>query len=401
MRTLYLMWIIFCIPLHSYSQSSINEQNFLVHDNKPVFVIGAYGLPEGYELTNAKKMGFNVINGIKHLDEAQKLDMFVWSSFGGTINFETGDVEEKKQRILSTVQKYKNNPALLFWESMDEPAWTNKKPALARATASGLTKGYQYLKTLDDTRPVYLNHAPRNMVETLQQYNSAADIICVDIYPIIPKGLPTAYAITPDGRHGDLPNQTPSCVGEYVDKMKTVADTDQPVFIVLQGFSWGVTVDGAKQERFLQYPTYIESRFMAMQSIVHGVNGLMYWGLHHVPKEHQFLVDLSNVLNEVRDLSSIILHGETLPPPKLKYHERGSTITNGIEMLCKKYMDKIYLIAVNTSVDPAAVDFYDLSNDFTSPKTVTIQKENRAIPLRNGTWFDEFEGLGVHVYHIQ
>jgi hypothetical protein len=401
MRVSILILVGFCIAHVSYSQTSINENIFLVHQNEPIFVIGAYGLPDGVSLAQANQMGFNVIHGTNHLDEAQQLGMYVWSSFGGQMDFESGDTAEKKQRIQSTVKKYKNHPALLFWESMDEPAWTNKKPELARTSASSLTQGYEYLKTLDDTHPVYLNHAPRNMVETLQEYNSAADIICADIYPIIPKNLPTTYAITPDSRHGDLPNQTPSCVGEYVDKMKQVADADQPVFIVLQGFSWGVTVDGAKQERFLQYPTYAESRFMAMQSIVHHVNGLMYWGLHLVPKEHQFLENLGKVLNEVKEFSPIILHGETLPPPKLNYHERGSTITNGIEMMSKKYNGEIFIIAVNTSIDPAAVDFHNLPNEYPTSGIITVQQENRTIPLKNGTWFDEFDGLGVHVYHIQ
>jgi len=169
------------------------------------------------------------------------------------------------------------------------------------------------------------------------------------------------------------------------------------VFIVLQGFSWGVTVDGARQDRFLLYPSYEESRFMAMQAVVHGVNGLMYWGLHLVPSGHSFLLELSKVLNEIRELSPIILHGETLPNPSVKYHERGSTISKGIEMLCKKYNGKTYLIAVNTGIDPAAVDFNGLPNE----TTITVMNENRTIPLQNDSWFDEFEGLGVHVYQIQ
>lgn len=397
MKQIYTAIFFVFISIQVHCQTSIDENNFLVHNQKSVFVIGAYNLPEGYNLEQAKAMGFNVINGARHLDEAQQFGLYVWSSFGELLDFETGDLAQKKKTIQTTVQNYKDHPALLFWETMDEPAWTNKKPELARASASGLTKGYNFLKTLDDSRPVYLNHAPRNMIETLQQYNTAADILCVDIYPIIPKDLPATYAVTPDGRHGDLPNQTPSCVGEYVDKMKAVANDDQPVFIVLQGFSWGVTVEGSRQDRFLLYPNYTESRFMAMQSIVHGVNGLMVWGLHLVPNGHSFLHDLSRVLNEVRELSPILLHGEILPNPQLKYHERGSTISKGIEILCKKYNGKIYLIAVNTSIDPAAVNFAGIPTG----ESIHVMNENRTIPVQNGAWFDEFEGLGVHVYIVQ
>lgn len=401
MKTVHSILLLVCFACTSFSQTSINNKLFLEKNGDPVFVIGAYGLPEGLKIRDAKSMGFNLINGIKHLEEAQNHGMYVWSSFGSTLDFEKGDINQKKQTIQDRVNKYSSHPALLFWESMDEPAWTNKKPAQARASASGLTNGYQYLKSLDNTHPVYLNHAPRNMVTTLQKYNSAADIICADIYPIIPKDLPTTYAITPNGRHGDLPNQTPSCVGEYVDKMKAVADADQPVFLVLQGFSWGVTVSGNKQEKFLRYPTYKESRFMAMQSIVHGVNGLMYWGLHHVPKDHLFLNDLSKVLNEVKDLSPIILHGKTLTNPIPTYHERGSTIINGIEMLTKQHEDSVYVIAVNTSIDPASVDFQMSRQTITRVNNVEVMSEDRNLSFQNSTWFDEFEGLGVHIYKIR
>ena len=127
----------------------------------------------------------------------------------------------------TVVEKSGRHPALLFWESIDEPAWTDKQPAKPRHAADGMTAGYQHLKTLDANHPVYLNHAPRNTVETLRRYNASADIVCADIYPIIPAGLKLPmFAITPDGRHGDLPNQTPSCVGEYVDKMRRSAHPD-------------------------------------------------------------------------------------------------------------------------------------------------------------------------------
>ncbi len=398
LKKLFILFA-FSISLNGFCETTINEKNFLERNGESIFVIGAYGLPNGMELEEAKAMGFNVVHGAKHLDQAHEYGMYVWSSFGSTIDFESGDANQKKESIRQRVAKYKDYPALLFWESMDEPAWTNKNPAKARATAEGLTKGYEFLKTLDP-RPVYLNHAPRNMVETLREYNSAADMICVDIYPIIPEGLPATYAITPDGRHGDLPNQTPSCVGDYADKMKAVAEEDQPVFIVLQGFSWGATVDGAVQENYLFYPSYEESRFMAWQSIVHGVNGLMYWGLHHVPKDHEFLIHLSNVLNEVKGLSPVLLHGETLPNPKLKYYERGSTISEGIEMLCKTYEDSVYLIAVNTGIDPAAADFSDVPY-FPRNGTLRVMNEDRVVSVKNGKWFDEFDGLGVHIYQYQ
>ncbi len=386
----------------SATEVHIGKGNFLEADGKPVFVIGAYNLPPGYTLPDGKMMGFNLVRAPakkEYWDEALAKNLFVWHSFGSRLDFESGNVEDKKSHIQNVVEGLSDHPALLFWESMDEPAWTNKEPAQARATPEGLAAGYRFLQSLDDGHPVYLNHAPRNMVKTLKKYNDACDIVCADIYPIIPHGMPTTYAITPDGRHGDLPNQTPSCVGEYVDKMKRVAESDQAVFIVLQGFSWeeASRKKDANPELVL-YPTYHESRFMAYNAILHGANGLMYWGLHSVPEEHPFLHDLRQVLNELQELIPVFLSQNEMQKPELVYHERGSTISAGIEMMCKQTDQGIYWIAANASIDPAAVDFTDLPSEMADVDRMTVLGENRTVVIENGRFFDEFEGLDVHVY---
>ncbi len=380
----------------------IGADNYLEVNGESMFVIGAYALPKEMTVKQAKDMGFNLVGARGEDDywnEAQEAGVYVWRSFGGAFDLDSGDEEKKKDRIRDTVAKYKNHPALLFWESMDEPAWTDKKPSRARATPEGLANGYRFLQTLDSSHPVYLNHAPRNTVDTLRKYNSGADIICVDIYPIVPEGLDTMYAITPDGRHGDLPNQTLSCVGEYVDKMKEVARADQAVFVVLQGFAWeGLRPEDERDASLVQYPTYEESRFMAYHAIIHGVNGIHYWGLHYTPINNPFINDLAKVLNEIRDLSHVILSPTLYPEPVLRYHERGSTIANGIELLCKKASDGIYIIAANTGIDPAAADFEALPRELDSVESLSVVGENRSVKIEDGAFFDEFEGLDVHIY---
>ena len=380
----------------------IGPDHFLYVNDQPLLVIGAYALPKSMDLAEAKAMGFNLVHGPadpSFLDRARTNDLYVWHSFGGGMDFAEGDVEAKKKSLQTTVQQAGTHPALLFWESVDEPAWTDRRPAEARVKPEGLAAGYRFLKSLDPHHPVYLNHAPRNTVETLRMYNPAADIVCVDIYPIIPPGLPQTYAITPDGRQGDLPNQTPSCVGEFVDKMKQVAESRQAVFIVLQGFSWGTTVEGDRQKQFLRYPNYRESRFMAWNALIHGANGLMVWGLQLVPPGHPFLNDLSRVLQEVRALSPVILNHDSLPPPSLHYHERGSTIAAGIETLCRRSPDGLTLVAANTSIDPAAADF--TAPWLPASGIINVRGENRTVPVRQGSFTDEFQGLEVHVYHLQ
>jgi hypothetical protein len=377
------------------------SHNFLQVDGKPIFVVGAYALPKGHTLEQGKAMGFNLVctpADETAWDNAQKAGLRVWHSFGGDLDFASGDAQQKRAKIQTVARRFKDHPALLYWESMDEPAWTDKDPARARATAEGLTEGYRFLKSLDPNHPVYLNHAPRNTVETLRRYNTAADILCADIYPVLPRGIQTMYGLTEDCRHGDLPNQTPSCIGQYADKMRAVAGPGQSVFLVLQGFAWEGLRDKDQDPTKVLYPTYAQSRFMAYHAIIHGVDGLLYWGLAYVPGDQPFVKDLGRVLNELRDLSPALV-GPTIPcKPTIRYHERGSTIAQGIETLAKRDGQTAYLIAANTSIDPAAADFASLPSEFAKAKKLDVLGENRSVPLKDGSFFDEFEGLGTHVY---
>ena len=380
----------------------VGANHFLEADGKPFFTIGAYAFPKDMTYEEGKAMGFNLVgisSATSDWNAASQAGLKVWHSFGSDFDFDAGSIEEKKTNIQKIVHQFSTHPALLFWESMDEPAWTDGNPALARASAQSLAKGYQYLNSLDTNHPVYLNHAPRNTADTLRAYNSGCDIVCVDVYPIIPPGMKPMYAITPEGRHGDLPNQTPSCVGEFVDKMKHVANADQSVFVVLQGFAWEALNGDKSDPKFVRYPSYQESRFMAYNAITHGVNGLMYWGLSYTPKDHAFIKDLSRILHEINDLTPAILGRDLSSKPTLRYAERGSTITSGVEILAKETDTGIYLITSNTSIDPAGVTFMALPPELSSVKSLTVAGENRTVKIEDGAFVDEFDGLGVHVYY--
>lgn len=379
----------------------VGADRFLEADGKSLFAIGAYALPKEMTLAEGRSMGFNLVqvsSDAAGWDSAREAGLMTWYSFGSDLDFESGDIEQKRARVEKIIQQFSGHDALLFWESMDEPAWTDRFPAQSRATASGLKKGYRFLRSLDDRHPVYLNHAPRNTIETLQAYNSACDIVCVDIYPVIPPGMRPMYAITPEGRHGDFPNQTISCVGEYVEKMKAVASSQHSVFVVLQGFAWEALRGEEAESTLVRYPSYLESRFMAYNAITHGARGILYWGLSYVPKDCPFIQDLSKVLNEIREMTPVILGKEMTRKPALRYYERGSSIAAGVEILGRKTGKGVYLIASNTGMDPAAVDFMELPPELAGAGYLNVLGENRSVPITDGKFYDEFEGYGVHVY---
>ena len=121
----------------------------------------------------------------------------------------------------------------------------------------------------------------------------------------------------------------------------------------------------------------------------------MIWGLHTVPKEHPFIQDWALALREIRELAPVILGEEWPNCPVLRYHERGSSIATGIEVMGRETEEAYYLVAANTSIDPAAADFHALP---AGAPDWEVLGESRSVPVKNGSFFDEFEGLDVHIY---
>ena len=90
--------------------------------------------------------------------------------------------------------------------------------------------------------------------------------------------------------------------------------------------------------------------------------------------------------------------GADLPAPSLHHLERGSSIASGIEVIAKRSDDAAYLIAVNSSIDPAAAEFQNLPDDLAGWRTLMVIGEDRQVTITNGSFIDEFDGLDVHVY---
>lgn len=384
----------------------IDRDGYLVRNGERIFVLGAYHPPKGKGVRDVADLGFNLLR-ISPTEEAvaECAEAGLWTWHGFDLDF-TGDVEQKKESIQSSVGSVREAENVLIWESVDEPAWTDGDAETPRVLPEPLIEGYNFLKSLD-SRPVYLNHAPRNTVGTLKKYNPAADILCVDIYPILPMNLGPSYAIIPPARpgypprHGDMPDNSPACIGDYVDKMKDVADPGQAVFMVLQGFAWeALRPEAERNPDLILYPAFDQLRFMAWQAVIHGVNGLTFWGLSYTD-DAEYLESLRKVLHEVRDLTPAILAERVEEHPVLEYFERGSSISKGIEMLITQSEDASVLFAVNASIDPATVRFSNLPEPFKSAKEIEVVGENRSILPTRGSFAQDFDGLGVHIYRVK
>ncbi len=328
---------------------------------KREFILGLYQVPkhEG-ALREAGEAGFNLIHRSatrNAYDEAHALGLWGWSALGSLPMEKRADAES---RMSQTIDALRDHPALLFWETEDEPTLVWKEPLKIRTPAAQINDTARFIRRLDPARPLYLNHQPANLVSTLRTYNPAADIVATDIYPVIPRGIREMYALWPDGRQGDLLNDTLSQVGQYADKMRAVAGPRRAVFMILQGFAWEMLRDKDRDPAMVLYPTAAQLRFMAWQSVVHGVNGLIWWGLSYTPPEAPLWNDLKTVVRELAQVRAALAAPAVKLPLKLNYQDTGHSLDRGIEWLAKPLGRDTLLIAVNADRNPVDVTFEGL-----------------------------------------
>ena len=303
---------------------------------------------------------------------------------------------ESPAALEDTVRRFRAHPALLFWETVDEPAWTWNS-AEARVPPEPLIETYRRIRALDPDHLVYLNHAPTNLVSTLQAYAPATDITACDVYPVIPPGIRLQYALFSDGLQGDLLNSAISQVGEYTTKMRQVAGEGRPLCMVLQGFAWEALRDPSAQDRrMVLYPTYEQSRFMAYDAIIHGATGLIYWGVHRTPRDTRFWADLRRVLAELDSLGDVLSAPAVRTTATVVHLEMGHSVDRGVRMLAKERDGVLYVLTANADKNPARVRIEGLG-----PATgATVLGEDRAVRIRGGALTDDYAQFDVHVYAL-
>jgi len=376
---------------------SYDDDGMLLINGQRTFIIGTYHLPKSekpyQELAQA---GFNYVRIAakkETLDEAHNNGLMTWISTG---SIRENDEEEDQKRFKELLAKFRTHPSLLCWEIEDEPAYTWKS-AQARIEPHQLIKTYQLIKQEDPLHLVYTNHAPVNLISTMQQYNPGTDIIACDIYPVIPHGIRITYALNPDGLQGDLLNPYLSQVGEYTDKMHAVSQRRKPVWMVLQGFAWEMLrkIDD-RDPAMIRYPTYDETRFMAYNAIIHGATGIVYWGTAYTPQPSNFWSDLKKVTAELSE-SKYLLEAPRLDWQIQKvYHEMGHSIDAGVEILVKNIHDKTYMITANADKNLVKVSFKVIGNS----SKAKVLNEDRVIEVQDNTLTDTYRPFDVHVYEL-
>ncbi len=394
--TVFVIFSLLGCSKKSENSNQFDTDGMIKIDGVRTFIIGSYHHPKTENpFQELSSNGYNYVHvspAKTILDSAYNNNLMTWITTG-IVNEK---VESDTTRIVELVKNFGEHPSLLFWEVSDEPAfnWNIPKP---RITSEKMLEAYALIKSYDQKHLVFTNHGPVNLISTLQKYNSSTDLVAVDVYPVIPHGITPSYAIYPDGLQGDLLNPYISQVGEYTDKMKKVVNNSKPVFLVLQGFAWEMLKPVEERDlSMIQYPTFDESRFMAYNAIVHGANGILYWGTNYTPQPSQFMDDLNGVTKELAELQSVLASKTIELNIKKEYHELMYSVDTGVEILVKKVNDKTYMLTVNSDKNPVKVTF----NGISGFSEVSVLFENRKLEITERKFTDSYNPFGVHIYEL-
>lgn len=264
-------------------------------------------------------------------------------------------------------------------------------PARAHRAAVGFQEGYRLLKRLDAGHPLWFNHAPRNTVAALAEFNRACDICGCDIYPV-----PEGYT-----GHSDLHDRSLAAVGAYTERMKA-AGPGKAVWMVLQGFGWWDLRSPEDRKAHPQdqdrgrRPRYDETRFMAYDAIARGAAGVLYWGTQYVEKDSTFWADLKRVVGELAALRPLWEAPTLAWRPRVEIVEAGPSYERGIQVIAKKYEGALYLLVVNEDPDAAAFTLRGMQayNDARMRRLF----EGDAVAVKDGAISGAIRGHGVSIY---
>lgn len=336
---------------------SIDADGMIRIDGKRTFLIGLYDTPKiGDALREAKSAGFNYVRAAPTtaaVRAAAGHGLFAWTT--------TGTAPAK---IRELVQLLGNEPALIAWEIEDEPSFVWKEPLKLRTPPEAIVEARKLIRSLDPSRLAYLNHSPTNLVTTLRRYNEGTDIVATDVYPVIPRGIRGQFALWPDGQQGDYLDESISQVGRYADKMRQVAGSSRPVFMVLQGFAWE-TLQKQPDPRMILYPTREQTRFMAYQAIAHGVNGIVYWGPHMGPPGNPAWQAVKETVRELKTIeAALALPGQPQSGLEIEYFDTGHSLDKGLEYIVKGDV----VIVVNADKNPVDARLAKLPGACAAPR---------------------------------
>jgi len=364
--------ILFTVRKSPNKKVCFRKDRVMLFNNKPFFPLGFWTVHGPKD--NAEKIKIMAENGFNiGLCGEDELDVFAENGLFGMVRvinrmplFSNVDQQKKWSGFYQKqMQKAMANPALAGYFIVDEPAWGGRP-------VSPIVDAYNLICTIDPSLPIMLNEAPRGKVDSLRDYAAACDVYGVDIYPV-----------PGPNSHSDLKDKMMTSVGLYTEKSLDVVRDRKPIWMTLQGFSWGPLT---KKEKPYRYPTHEETRFMAYNAIAHGATGLFWWGINCKNENWDFVRLLGRTVKELKEMSAVLV-----APTASRVAMQSSDPE--IRILHKICNNKNYYIVLNESGRSLSVKFSGMAEAF-----FNVLFEKRKIIKVNSIIMDKFLPYDVHIY---
>jgi hypothetical protein len=263
--------------------------------------------------------------------------------------------EEKRARLITEIETFRDHPALLGWYISDEPTGNNM-------TSDQLEEIYRTVKDYDPWHPVSIVF----MVPFLssRRYINALDIVMADPYPI--------------------PDIPVTMVGDAAGVLKAEFNGKRPVWIVPQVFGGG--------ELWGREPTIQEIRSMTWQAIIKGASGIQYFvrqGLNYFPKSTATWSECGRMAMEIAELTPWLLSDEETLTVE--------SYSKNVIVSSRLHNGQLIVMAVNKINEPIStvIRIYGVNNT-----KARILFENRSVPVIGGSITDHLAPFGSQVYLI-
>jgi len=348
-----------------------DQHNNLLVNKEPFFPIGMYSVRSPTVFTELKRAGFNTVHSYE-ISKEYLCNYLLKAEDAGLKTYiypatQMKDISYSLQKVASAVEEFRNSPALLAWQLVDEP---ELKKTISLSDVAQL---YKMVDIVDGTHPSAL---VISKADKLEDYVPYTDIIIVDPYPI--------------------PDRPLTLVSDMIDKTILAVGDKKPVWAILQVF--GYQDKQHKGWNRKREPTLAEVRCMTYLAIAHGAKGIFYFAYHG----SQYDIRLSpkhwdgvkRIAGELRDLTPVLLAPKSKKKIGVKV-DGGNQTT--IHSLIKEWDGKTYLIAVNVSNAPIRGIFSGIDE---SVQQIDVEFENRNVNCVNGGFSDDFTPYAVHIYKI-
>ncbi len=348
----------------------------LIVNKRPFFPVGFYcyspvstTLPEE-EVVN----GFNMISPYQkilpetflerkaYMDRCAQIGMKVHYNLlsvsgGGGVGSKIDGLsdEEKRKRLITEIEAFRDHPALLSWYIADEPNGYKIDPEI-------IEEIYRTVKEHDPWHPVSIVFmAP---FKSAEKYSGGMDIAMADPYPI--PDLPVTLA------------------GNVISQLKSLFNGKLPVWIVPQVFGGG--------ELWGREPTFQEIRSMTWQAVIKGATGIQYFvrqGPNYFPKSTSTWNECGRLAMEIAELTPWLLSEERTYPVE--------SYTSNIVISSRLHDNQLIIMAANKINVPQGVVIR--VNGINNGRA-RVMFENRSVQVNGGLITDYMAPLGSQVYLI-